>query len=56
MADMCAVVAKGDDLNIWDDTWMRGTVLSRSALEIRWESQDLPRSRSEISFLMVAGT
>lgn len=39
---MQAVIAYGDDLDIIPDVWVRGTVLSRSGLELRWESQELP--------------
>lgn len=39
---MQAVIAYGDDLGIIPDVWVRGTVLSRSGLELRWESKELP--------------
>lgn len=37
--DMHGLVAKGDEIDIWNDVWLNGTVLSRTALELRWESQ-----------------
>lgn len=40
--DMQAVVARGHELNIWDDVWLPGTILSRSGLTMRWESEGLP--------------
>lgn len=42
LSDMGAVIARVDELDIWDDICIQGTVLSRSGLELRWESHDLP--------------
>lgn len=36
-----AIIVNGDNINLWDDAWIEGTVLSGSALEVRWESSAL---------------
>lgn len=36
-----AVIVNGDDIHFWNDSWSEALVLSRSALEVRWESSEL---------------
>lgn len=39
--DLHTIVVNGDDINLWDDPWLQGIILSRTALEVRWESSAL---------------
>lgn len=39
--DIHTIIARGDSIDLWDDVWIKGRVISRSVIELCWENQSL---------------